>query len=299
MRQSFSGYYKDEDLADILKKNNIIIVLDSSVLCNLFGLHDEVWKFILEMIKEKRDILWLPYNIATNYHKGILSILVQKIQLLVSLKNKLHQTAELLKGLPFDIFDKQNYLNKSEIVSRQLTREIARLKQRGKKDSEIREQISNLYQGRVGVLNNDPSPQSFRISTYNEVTETDGLSRTSIALNSSTTNEQVQITNYNDIILHTLINLSNDKNKNILYVISEPSEYWSVFIGNTSYGPNPEHQTYFTKSTNGKKFYCCTFASFMRKLADSLDKSLPTEILNNINKITYGTKIQNDESERF
>lgn len=37
----------------------------------------------------------------------------------------------------------------------------------------------------------------------------------------------------------------------------------------------------------------------MRKLADSLDKSLPTEILNNINKITYGTKIQNDESERF
>ena len=171
MRQSFSGYYKDEDLADILKKNNIIIVLDSSVLCNLFGLHDEVWKFILEMIKEKRDILWLPYNIATNYHKGILSILVQKIQLLVSLKNKLHQTAELLKGLPFDIFDKQNYLNKSEIVSRQLTREIARLKQRGKKDSEIREQISNLYQGRVGVLNNDPSPQSFRISTYNEVTK--------------------------------------------------------------------------------------------------------------------------------
>ena len=64
MRQSFSGYYKDEDLADILKKNNIIIVLDSSVLCNLFGLHDEVWKFILEMIKEKRDILWLPYNLS-------------------------------------------------------------------------------------------------------------------------------------------------------------------------------------------------------------------------------------------
>ena len=55
MKETFPGYYKGTDLVDALKTNKIIIVLDSSVLCNLYGLPDDVWKKILDLIKIKED----------------------------------------------------------------------------------------------------------------------------------------------------------------------------------------------------------------------------------------------------
>ena len=50
MKETFPGYYKGTDLVDALKTNKIIIVLDSSVLCNLYGLPDDVWKKILDLM---------------------------------------------------------------------------------------------------------------------------------------------------------------------------------------------------------------------------------------------------------
>lgn len=297
MKQTFSGYYKDRDLAEVLRENDSIIVLDSSILCNLYGFHDEVWKPILDMLYKKRDSLWLPYNMAAKYHRGIVDILVNKIQLLVSLKNRLQQTTDLLRNLPFSFPERSDYENLSLRISNKLTLEIANIKQRGKKDSEIREAISQLFYKRVGALNNDPDPMSFRISSYNEVTEADALSgrnSSEMPVNTAISEEQ-QISNPNDIILHTLIKLSKDKNKDVLYVISEPSEYWSVFIGKTSFGPNPEHQSYFNRNTNGHNFYCCTFASFMQKLAVSLEETMSDEIRHSLMKLSYGAMRQNDE----
>lgn len=300
MKKSFSGYYKDKDLGDILKSNDILIVLDSSVLCNLYGLHDEVWKPILSMLDKKRNCLWLPYVMASNYHRGIFPILVNKIQLLVNLKNKLQRTTDLLKSLPFPCSDDQTFKESSNRLSKRLTREIAIIKQRGKKDSDIREAISKLYNGRVGTSNNDPDPKSFRISSYNsEVTEADALSEVgqSVVTTKLAVNDQHKNSDPNDIILHTLIKLSKDKNKDILYVISGPSDYWSVFIGRTSYGPNPEHQSYFNRNTNNHSFYCYTFASFMQKLSACIGETLSAEIRRSLNKLSYGDMLQNDEGD--
>ena len=69
-----------------------------------------------------------------------------------------------------------------------------------------------------------------------------------------------------------------------------------VIIDKTSFGPNPEHQTYFKKETVGHDFYCCTFSSFMNKLAESLDKNLPDNVKRSLKKLSYGAMIQNDES---
>lgn len=116
--------------------------------------------------------------------------------------------------------------------------------------------FTQLFHNIVGTLNNDPFPMSFRISSFNEVTEANALSgRNSSEMPVNTAiSEKQQISNPNDIILHTLIKLSKDNNKDVLYVISEASEYWSEFIGKTSFGPNPEHQSYFNRNTNSHIF---------------------------------------------
>lgn len=107
---------------------------------------------------------------------------------------------------------------------------------------------------------------------------------------SSTVDEQ-QGKSRNDIILHTLIQLSKSKKKDVLYVYNEPSEYWSVLIDKTSLGPNPEHQLYFKEETSGQDFYCCTFSSFMNKLAESLDERLPDNVKRSLKKMSYGAMI--------
>ena len=100
----------------------------------------------------------------------------------------------------------------------------------------------------------------------------------------------------NDVILHILIHLSSDKHKDVLYVTNEPSSYWSVFIGRTSYGPNSERQTYF-KSKSENNFYCCPFASFMQQLAASFNEPLNDQLKGNLKKMCYGTIPQNDDAD--
>lgn len=296
MKDKFSGYYRQKDLSEVINSNRVVIVLDSSVLCNLYGLHDDVWMPIIEMIGKKANALWMPYNLASDYHRGIMPTLRKKIQELVSLKNRLQQTTEMLKALPFQIDDNEMFANLSKELSKRLTREIALIRQRGKKDSDIREKLAKMYESKVGCSNNDPDPHSYNVSSYKDANEIDAISGKNTASSSSSTVDEQQGKSRNDIILHTLIQLSKNKQKDVLYVYSEPSEYWSVLIDKTSFGPNPEHQSYFKERTVGHDFYCCTFSSFMNKLADSLDESLPDNVKRSLKKLSYGAMIQNDES---
>lgn len=296
MKEKFSGYYRQKDLSEVINSNKVVIVLDSSVLCNLYGLHDEVWMPIIDMIGRKANALWMPYNLACDYHRGIIPTLRKKIQELVSLKNRLLQTTEILKTLPFQIDENEIFANLSKNLSNKLTREIALIRQRGKKDSDIREKLAKMYESKVGCSNNDPDPHSYNVSSYKDANGIDAISGKNMASSKSSTIDDQQVKSRNDIILHTLIQLSKNKQKDVLYVYCEPSEYWSVLIDKTSFGPNPEHQSYFKEQTVGHNFYCCTFSSFMNKLAESLDEKLPDNVKHSLKKLSYGAMIQNDES---
>lgn len=296
MKEKFSGYYRQKDLSEVINSNKVVIVLDSSVLCNLYGLHDDVWMPIIEMIGKKANALWMPYNLACDYHRGIIPTLRKKIQELVSLKNRLLQTTEMLKTLPFQIDENEDFANLSKELSKKLTREIALIRQRGRKDSDIREKLAKMYESKVGCSNNDPDPHSYNVSSYKDANRIDAISGKNTTSSASSTVDEQQVKSRNDIILHTLILLSKSKQKDVLYVYSEPSEYWSVLIDKTSFGPNPEHQSYFKKETVGHDFYCCTFSSFMNKLAESLDENLPDNVKRSLKKLSYGAMIQNDES---
>ena len=296
MKETFPGYYKGTDLVDALKTNKIIIVLDSSVLCNLYGLPDDVWKKILDLIKIKEDCLWLPYKLAEDYHKGIIDTITNKIQSMINLKNKLEQTQELMRAMSVSFPEMTDYVTIAKEISNRLTREIALIKQRGQKGSDIRESIAKLYKNKVGQHSSEPNSQSYKIKSYNqEVTETDAISGENPTIIENASKIQNQIKSRNDLILHMLIKLSKDKEKDIVYVITEPSEYWSIFIGKTSYGPHPEHQTYFSRNSLKHSFYCCPFASFINHLAKSQGEELTLEFRSIVKKMSYGATLQNDD----
>ena len=42
MKHTFFGYYKDLDISQVINTDNAIIVLDSTVLCNLYGFNPNV-----------------------------------------------------------------------------------------------------------------------------------------------------------------------------------------------------------------------------------------------------------------
>lgn len=298
MRNSFFGYYKDEEISQVLCRNKVVIVLDPLVLCNLYGLHEEDWKPVIELLKRKEDSFWLPYNMALFYHQNIRSSLLQKIQLIVSIKNRIKQSLDLLNTLPYASENADHFRLSSKKISIELTKEIAKIRQKGKRDCEIRDAIADLYEKRIGQSDNDPDAHSYKIKNYIQATEIDALSGPPSPASDEISVEPLY-SDKNDVILHTLIKLSTDKNKDVIFVTSEPSEYWSLFIGKTSYGPNPERQLYFYKNTSGHNLYCCPFASFMSHLASSLGEVLPQEIRANLNKLSYGSITQSGESELY
>lgn len=293
MKQSFPGYYKDKELSDVLKSKDVIIVLDSSVLCHLYSLHNEEWKAIVEMIGKKADILWLPYNLACDYHRMIVRVLKNKIQVLDSLKHKLQQTRSMLEALPFCVDESKMFETLSKTISERMDQERNLLKQRGNKDSEIRERLAQLYKSKVGCSNNDPDPHSYTVASYSAADEVDAISGAKPSPSQTTTDNQ-KAKSRNDIIFQTMMQLATDKKNNVLYVYCESSDYWTVSMGGTSYGANPEHQSSFKKTT-GFTFYCCSFASFMEELAKDLGEEMSDKMKGCLKNMSYGDLNQDDE----
>lgn len=298
MKETFSGYYKDSDILNVLRTNKAIIVIDPLVLNSLFWFDDDIWRPILDLLRKREGSLWLPYSMADTYHRQIMPAIVSRIHSLVSIKNRIKQAADLMKTIPMKKDIEDEFKKISDEVSAKLTKEIAYVRQKGRKDSAIRGAIAELYKGKIGLPNNDPDPKSFKVKSYMNIDDTNAISENDLSQYESSVRTIIPQKDKNDIILHTLIKLGEDKNKDIVYIITKPSEYWSIFIGRTSFGPNPDHQTYFRKNS-GHDLYCCTFSTFIDQLSYIEDVFLNESVKNNLRRLSYTSDVQNNDEDIF
>lgn len=290
MKKNFRSFYNVDDWSKKLNDNdvNIIIVLDAYVLCNLYGLEeterDEAIKYI-EIIKH---LLWLPYNLSLTYHQAIIPSIRMKCNALLCLKKRIGQLQAEMKQMPIPYNQRKEFDGCAKNLQTSLTKRLAYLKKQVESDNDLREKIAELYKDRVGGTEHDPDPGSYLIQSYesesNDVFSTDSLFDVN-GMGCSASNSK----EWNDVILHTLIQLSKKKECDILYVISKESAYWMTILGKTKYGLSPKHGMYFNKETFGHNLQVWTFETLIRTISKEKKMKLPDELSRMLRVYDYGS----------
>ncbi|MEH7832557.1 PIN-like domain-containing protein, partial [Bacillus velezensis] len=76
MKSIFKEFYFDNKSSDIWI--NSVVILDANVLLNLYRYSKETSKKLLSLLKKSQERLWLPHQIALEFHLNRTNVILDQ-----------------------------------------------------------------------------------------------------------------------------------------------------------------------------------------------------------------------------
>lgn len=236
MKDQFSGYYRPTD-SDIERVwNEGAIVFDSSSLLNFYRYSEETCKSLFKVITHFEERLWIPYQVASEYHRNRLTVIKESEKLYTECSlsvKKLLATLESTRQHPFVatplLHKTQNSLNELLKDIDKRAKEIA-----SKYDTdEYYEKIAQLYMNRVG-----PPPDASQAESL--LSEAKRRCEAKIPPGFKDADKDGS-KKYGDAVLWLqLLEHMKDKKQPVLLVTDDGKEDWWNSANGKTIGPLPE-----------------------------------------------------------
>jgi hypothetical protein len=159
MKDLFPGYYyllSDEDFQILWQK--CIFIFDTNILLNFYEYYKETREDVFELLDSIENRLWIPHQVALEYHKNRIKRIKQAESNFVNVKKKLEEATKALgfnnissKCFPSEIAEEmRESVQKAFSVfeDKLVPYQKDLIKVDGTDD--IRSKITNLFQGKIG-----------------------------------------------------------------------------------------------------------------------------------------------------
>ncbi|MGA4710055.1 PIN-like domain-containing protein [Bacillus safensis] len=292
MREKFREFYFDRDDKKIWEES--IIVLDTNVLLNLYRYSKETSDQIIGLLNKYRDNLWMPHQVALEYHYNRKSVLVEQSGSYKKVCNALNEIPEKIRDMLNQ--DLSNYKKRHkgdvenfiEIIQAATNKHIEELNAKNEKNTEynltdkdsIKLEITKLYNGKVG----DPYTKDEMEALEKEA---DDRLKKEIPPGYKDYNKKkghkfhngVMIQNkYGDLILwKQLLRYAKDKNTSVIFLTDEQKEDWWYDLKSRIIGPKVELLNEFTNETN-KEFHMFNSLGFVKRHRDVINDDTVSEV---------------------
>jgi PIN like domain len=293
MKSKFIGYYRptEEEFAQLWKE--CFFVFDASALHNLYRYSDETSNQLMKVLEVLHDRIWLPYQVAHEFHRNRLTVLAQSEQEYESLETQLKIPLQALRSFrhPFIGPDQLSSLESTiTSVCAELQRRKAAISTRLTSDP-IRDKLFGLLQDKVGdpmlpdrrdqiykegaIRFANKMPPGFRANKKkdkkaNLIVETENPSPAPAEKHTDKIEAKVTLAEktddvssvasgeqrrYGDLILwFQIIDEVKKRGKDVIFVTDDRKEDWWELYGYQPLGPRPELiQEMFDKT--GKRFH--------------------------------------------
>lgn len=265
MKSKFKGFYKDFLLENNQFLNNATIVMDTNVLLDIYRYSKETADQILQLMETLKERLWMPYQVAEEYHKDrnekVLGEHVRTYSQFIKNIDDLEKTFNDKRKHPFlendDIISlKANLLNIKKILCR--GKENCALLIR---EDEYKNKIANLYAGKLGEdYPIEVKEEHFRVAQkrYDE--------KVPPGYKDSSKNDN----KYGDFLIwQQMIDYANSTKKPVVFVSNDLKEDWIEEVAGIKIGPRPELIDEFSKETN-QWFYCYNINQFINMINNQI-----------------------------
>ncbi|GIO07996.1 hypothetical protein J31TS6_40240 [Brevibacillus reuszeri] len=281
MRKSFPGYYKPSEVELKEAWKDCLIVLDANVLLNLYRYTDSTRETLLKVIKIHADKIWIPHQVAFEFHFNRISVIDQQFQAYA-------QVSEIIAAIPNKLaselgqYSKHPTINIKEIITAisEITDKISNKminQSEGHpnflKNDSLGETLSNILSEKVGepfdqekleeiykegaVRYERKIPPGFKDNTKKEI---------------KFFRDQVIESKFGDLIVwKQLIQKAKEVKKPIILVTDDTKEDWWQKLRGMTFGPRPELVDEIMVAT-GNKFYMYQTDKFMQAAEKQLDE---------------------------
>ncbi|MDR4995812.1 PIN domain-containing protein [Bacillus altitudinis] len=292
MREKFREFYFDRDDKKIWEES--IIVLDTNVLLNLYRYSKETSDQIIGLLNKYRDNLWMPHQVALEYHYNRKSVLLEQSGSYKKVCNALNDIPEKVRDMLNQ--DLSNYKKRHKgdvenfikIIQAATNKHIEELNAKNEKDTEynltdkdsIKLEITNLYNGKVG----DPYSKDEMKALEQEA---DDRLKKEIPPGYKDYNKKKGHKFHNGVIIHNkygdlilwkqLLRFAKEKNTSVIFLTDEQKEDWWYDLKSRIIGPKVELLNEFTSETN-KEFHMFNSLGFVKRHRDVVNDDTVSEV---------------------
>lgn len=263
MRDKFKGYYRPTKAEEDALWSGALIVMDTNVVLDLYRYHAKTTQLYLESLEKFAERLWLPYQIALEFHKNRPKVRAEstkahkeRIDDLETFANKLQSKAHKTK-LASSTAEKKLIDTVSRVLQPlRLEMEQIRKDSMPKTDDPILEKITNLFDGRVG---DKPSAATA------ETLVKDGKQRfdANIPPGYEDRGKKPEGEEYGDYFLwQQILDYAKDTQQDVIFATEDSKADWSWKVNGQIVGPRPELIQEFREKTghdiiiySGKEFF--------------------------------------------
>mgnify|MGYP000891060938 CR=1 FL=1 len=280
MKETFFEYNMHElGYVDEIMKNSLII-LDTNVLLNLYRFNKENREKFFEILEKIQDRLFLTYQSGKEFYKNRLNIIDKKIKFKDSLKdevskelirveNKLincnftNDTVTLLKQ---DDELKNNLLNSIKNCENEINKIIEEynydiIDEYYFYNDPILKKILNIFEGKINKELSEKEKKQIYEEGKNRY-----IKKIPPGYEDKKTKQEPDC--YGDLIIwNEMINISKDKNTNVLFISNDTKEDWLENFNGKTQGPRKELIKEFKQKTN-HHFYAITDSVFIQKISE-------------------------------
>lgn len=287
MKSKFSGFYTltKEEFKVLWDRSTF--VFDTNTLLNLYRYDKETRDLLFKVMDFIKDRIWIPHQIALEYHKHMFDEIYNQESAYESINEKVSSAVKTLEN-------ELKELRHSNINVEKVTKLLDDLRENTKKELEsqkesqpdlgqIKNRIIDLFDNKVGEeysqeeLNEIYIDGSYRYDNkippgYKDAKEKENKK--------TIHNKLVYHDMYGDLIFwKQILDKSIEKDINsIILVTDDNKEDWILKIKGKKKGPQPELIHEFKKESGGKLFYLYNTEQFLKFAKEYLD--LPDASLN-------------------
>ncbi|MEV9651244.1 PIN-like domain-containing protein [Bacillus aerius] len=289
MREKFREFYFDKNDERIWKES--IIVLDANVLLNLYRYTKETSDQILGLLKKYSDQLWIPHQVALEYHYNRKTVIMEQngsYKKVCSAFNAIPNKVKDLLNQDLSSYKKRHKEDVEEfikVIEKVTEDQIKKLNENVveydlNKDDVIKTKITELYYNKVGEPYNEEQMKKL---------EKEADKRLNMEIppgykdyNKKTGNkfyDGVVIQNkYGDLILwKQLLDFAKNENTSIIFLTDEQKEDWWYKMKSKIIGPKVELLNEFTSLTK-KEFHMFTSLGFVERHENDLNPDTVSEV---------------------
>lgn len=290
LREQFREFYFDKDDKEIWKDS--IIVLDTNVLLNLYRYTQETSEQILNLLQKYKENLWMPHQVALEYHYNRKSVIVEQSGSYEKVCDAFDDVPNKVRNMlnqdlsNFKKRHKEDVESFFEIIKKVTDEQIKKLRNKNEieldltKEDTIKNKITELYENKVG--------KPYEYSKMKELEkEAEERFKKSIPPGYKDLNKKTGTKFYNGVVIQNklgdiilwkqILNFALEREVNIIFLTDEQKEDWWYDINNKIIGPRVELLNEFTYVTN-KEFHMFSSIGFVERHEEDLNQNTVSEV---------------------
>lgn len=277
MKNLFPGHYKKSKAEFKELWESAIFAFDTNVLLDFFRYSDETVEDLMATIEKVKDRIWLPFQVASEYHKLLYGIIGEQAgHYATAIKDlsALRGTLDAKRKHPFvskAVYDKADEAFKAlEKELREKQEKVISLLN----DNPIKEKLALLFSDKVG--------KSFDEKSITALCVEGELRYTKLVPPGYEDAKKPSPDKFGDLIIwKQILEFAKESQKPIIFITGDTKDDWFLSQSGKTIGPRPELLAEFLKETN-QIFYSYPTNTFLKSANDFLSAGIKKATLDEV-----------------